>query len=411
MASGIGDAPLLGPQHQEPYDACRDRPAQSRQPDPAGDVCLRQGRRRAPRCPGATEVRLHPCRREVVHLAVRERPRGAHRSPDGHQRRRVDRGHQSPHQVEILRRRNTGHRSTARNRCSWAASCRPSPKALGCGLAHRTCIRAAPNRQEPNAGTRPASDVDGEPDLEHARRNTITTRFTMEETLWNRETTKNTTSTRGPNPPKANSEPTPDGRRRATRDRVSRTDDHVIDRRISPDPWPNETSDPTGRHRGRAAIAGPSEPASHGEEPGQAGDQDEKRQEGRGRNSKTDDKERRGQVRRPPRAERAASRPSTPRSPAFCCSRASWPWSAASPAPRLLVLLRVGQVGRSEVFEQGLRFEQGFRFGQGLRFEQGSKSGKDSDPSERTDSSKKDSDSGQAPPGGDGVDGRGEGTP
>ncbi len=43
-----GDPPRLGAEHQEPHDAHRDRPAQYRQPDPAGDVCLRRGHRRAP---------------------------------------------------------------------------------------------------------------------------------------------------------------------------------------------------------------------------------------------------------------------------------------------------------------------------------------------------------------------------
>ena len=52
VASGDRDAPLLGPQHQEPDHARRDRPAEPRQPDPAGDVCLRQGRRRATRTSG-----------------------------------------------------------------------------------------------------------------------------------------------------------------------------------------------------------------------------------------------------------------------------------------------------------------------------------------------------------------------
>ena len=56
-------------------------------------------------------------RRQDVLLDVRERQGGADRDPDGRQRRRVDRGHQSSHAPE---RRpaadHPGRRSTARNR-------------------------------------------------------------------------------------------------------------------------------------------------------------------------------------------------------------------------------------------------------------------------------------------------------
>ena len=39
------------------------------------------------------KVRPHLCRRQVLHLAVRQRPRRTHRSPDRRQGRRMDRGH------------------------------------------------------------------------------------------------------------------------------------------------------------------------------------------------------------------------------------------------------------------------------------------------------------------------------
>ena len=54
---------------------------------------------------------------------------------DGRQRRRVDRGHQSPRRVEIGRPRNAGYRSTTRNRCS-------------CGSKLSTLTEGAPVRLE-----------------------------------------------------------------------------------------------------------------------------------------------------------------------------------------------------------------------------------------------------------------------
>src|SRR5271157_1349914 len=96
-------AHVLGAERQEPHAPRRDRPAQPRQPDPAGDVWLRQGEHRAARRVGAAGVGAHAHRedhlahrREDVLLGVRERPRETDRGGDGAQRRRVDRGHQSP---------------------------------------------------------------------------------------------------------------------------------------------------------------------------------------------------------------------------------------------------------------------------------------------------------------------------
>ena len=60
--------------------------------------------------------RPHLQRRQDLLLDVRGRPCGADRDPDGRQRRRVDRGHQSPAPDGVQRRSIPGRRSTARNR-------------------------------------------------------------------------------------------------------------------------------------------------------------------------------------------------------------------------------------------------------------------------------------------------------
>ena len=115
---GTRDADLVGPQRQEPHAPRRDRPAQPRQPDPARDVRLRQGDHRAPGRPGAAAGRPHLQRRPDLLLDVRERPGGADRDRDGRQRRRVDRGHQSPGGLLDGARpaKIPGRRSTARSR-------------------------------------------------------------------------------------------------------------------------------------------------------------------------------------------------------------------------------------------------------------------------------------------------------
>ena len=120
-------AHLLGAEHPEPHAPRRDRPAQPRQPALAGDVRLRQGDDRAARRAGAAAGGAHAPRRqdrlagrrEDVLLDLRGRPRETDRGGDGGQRRRVDRGHQSPRSSTSTRRppaMNPGRRSTARSR-------------------------------------------------------------------------------------------------------------------------------------------------------------------------------------------------------------------------------------------------------------------------------------------------------
>ena len=68
-----------------------------------------------PDVPGAADVRPDPQRRQDLLLDVRGWPRGANRDPDRRQRRRVDRGHQSPEQA-TGRPPKPGRRSMERNR-------------------------------------------------------------------------------------------------------------------------------------------------------------------------------------------------------------------------------------------------------------------------------------------------------
>ena len=112
---------------REPHAPRRDRPAQPRQPALAGDVRVRQGDDRAARCACAAAGGAHAPgrqdhlagRREDVLLDVRGWPRETDRGGDGGQRRRVDRGHQSPRFQAPTRHRattNRGRRSTAPSR-------------------------------------------------------------------------------------------------------------------------------------------------------------------------------------------------------------------------------------------------------------------------------------------------------
>ena len=90
----------------------------------------------------------------------------------GDQRRRVDRGHQSPRQVEIRRARSSGCRSTPRNRCSWANKLSTLTEGARVRLAD-----SPPPIDEESADT--TSEFDGRR-LAQRRRDTITTGLTRE---------------------------------------------------------------------------------------------------------------------------------------------------------------------------------------------------------------------------------------
>ena len=130
-----GHAHVMGAEHQEPDAPGRDRPAQSRQPGAAGDVCLRERDHRAPECVDAAGGGAHASwrpdhsarRRKDVLLGVQGRTREAYRAgdrgpgrPRSGERRAVDRGHESPdseHAGGIDRRPTCpGRRSTDRSR-------------------------------------------------------------------------------------------------------------------------------------------------------------------------------------------------------------------------------------------------------------------------------------------------------
>ena len=159
VAPGHGDAPLLGPQHPEPHDARRDRPAQSRQPDPAGDVCLRQGRRRAP------DVRALP-KAALTHAGGKS---FIWRYENGHAvRTEIQTGIEDGEWIEVTNRRvksksdDRGELGTDRQLGTGAhraASCRPSPKALACagGSTSPGADRRSQAVDDPTTGSRPRS--------------------------------------------------------------------------------------------------------------------------------------------------------------------------------------------------------------------------------------------------------------
>ena len=119
-------AHFLGARHPEPHAPSRNRPAQPRQPAPAGDVRLRQGDHRAPRCSGPSAV-------GIMHLGDKTILQVGERSfcwmyENGHAKRiEVETGVSDGEWIEVTHRRaqapirrtlamNPGRRSTAPSR-------------------------------------------------------------------------------------------------------------------------------------------------------------------------------------------------------------------------------------------------------------------------------------------------------
>ena len=317
----------------------------------------------------------------------------------GTRRRRVDRGHQSPRQAEVQPARNMG-----------------TDRDLGTGAHGQQAVHA--HRRRPGAaGRSPASAEGGElrEDRRRARREPDRTTGTCNgerrsrgtrvaprsgrldcggTTLWNRKTSRNTTSNRGPIRPGTRSRDRNDraGGPSGHRDRrpahqrgtgvpvrlgESSRSDHG--RPDEPDPRAERGVQSELRHgprRIRPTAAGPLRRRGQGGE-------NERRRARRARQGQE------GATRRPvpiggperdqdvaPAKDGTASRPVALAHAHPAVRGRRGPGLRRRRRLGLLVLLRLGQVGRSEVLEQGLRIEQGLRLEQGLgssgvRLEQG----------------------------------------
>ena len=102
-AAGQRHAHVLGPQRQEPHASRRDRPEEHRQPATARHVRVCERDHRTPRRPGHPDGRTRPERRSDLLLDVQRRTLRSDGDPDRSQRRRMDRGHQSPRRSVSVR--------------------------------------------------------------------------------------------------------------------------------------------------------------------------------------------------------------------------------------------------------------------------------------------------------------------